>query len=998
MNRINLFPKQLLLTLLTILLLLTHFSLLWSNTLLHTVIYVNNFIASSDTLAHNSDGDTLNYALKTADCAGVTIDFKAVVTKDVICLPNSGEITVNTITGGTAPYKFSLNGMDYDAINPINSSIGAQTVYVRDANGCVGTKSITVNDASYSITTNATVTNTSCLGNDDGKITITPANGTSPFDFNAIGITPLSFSSNNTTGEFKNLKVGSYNITVTDENGCIATVSKTIGLGSSPTIISATPKNTCIGTSAGSISIEASGTYSTLEYSKDGTLWQVNNTITGLSTGTYTVYVRYKEAPNCSSSLPNIVINEESSPLVDDSGEFGTILTNPSCPNGTDGSILIKPRVDGSSLVSEACPAGFSVKWDYMNYSDCMITGLPSGTYNVTVTNISTGCETVKSYKIKGNEDIIPPKVTCKSITVYLDAAGNATISPEDVKLSASDNCGTPTLSLDKSSFNCSNIGDNPVILTATTTTATNPIFNTASCTAKVTVVDNILSPVAKCKTTPVDVILDNSGNATLLAAQVDDGSSDNCSPVTLSVSPENFSCLDISSNPNTVTLTVTNSSDPTKKATCTAQILVTDNRIPDAKCKPIADFNLDVTNPMPAIISESIVNNNSVFNCTTNSLSLNKNEFYCSGPVTMTLSNNLGTAVSTCSSNVNVIISKPTLDFNSILYICKGESTGSIIIKVKDTDPAILSNFMFGISKDGGLTFQFQTSNEFTDLPAGAYKVIIKTSSTCISEALDVNIIEPEVALSLRVTSFTNINCSIPTKGSIEVEGMGGFGTYYYSIDNGENFQESNLFTNLEVGIYTIIVQDESGCSKSITQKLIDPSVSITTNLNATYCKNSVDITLNGTPSGGTFTIDGNPITSFKPSELNAGKYTLIYTVTNSNGCISSDSKVITISDAPNTAITATESSCTANDDKILSGTTVNLSASGTGTFTWDNMLGSGATKTVNPSVSTTYNVTLTDANGCTATAAKSISVISGSNTAITATESSCTSNDDKI
>ncbi len=186
MNRINLFPKQLLLTLLTILLLLTHFSLLWSNTLLHTVIYVNNFIASSDTLAHNSDGDTLNYALKTADCAGVTIDFKAVVTKDVICLPNSGEIAVNTITGGTAPYKFSLNGMDYDAINPINSSIGAQTVYVRDANGCVGTKSITVNDASYSITTNATVTNTSCLGNDGGKITITPANGTSPFDFNAI--------------------------------------------------------------------------------------------------------------------------------------------------------------------------------------------------------------------------------------------------------------------------------------------------------------------------------------------------------------------------------------------------------------------------------------------------------------------------------------------------------------------------------------------------------------------------------------------------------------------------------------------------------------------------------------------------------------------------------------------------------------------------------------------------------------------------------------------
>ena len=84
------------------------------------------------------------------------------------------------------------------------------------------------------------------------------------------------------------------------------------------------------------------------------------------------------------------------------------------------------------------------------------------------------------------------------------------------------------------------------------TLTVTDAAGNTDQCTATVTVEDNV-SPTAVCQ--PVTVQLDGSGNATVTAAQVDGGSSDNCSITSMSVSPSTFTCANAGAN--TVTLTV---------------------------------------------------------------------------------------------------------------------------------------------------------------------------------------------------------------------------------------------------------------------------------------------------------------------------------------------------------------------------------------------------------------------------------------------------------
>jgi hypothetical protein len=104
----------------------------------------------------------------------------------------------------------------------------------------------------------------------------------------------------------------------------------------------------------------------------------------------------------------------------------------------------------------------------------------------------------------------------------------------------------------------------------------------------------------------------------------------------------------------------------------------------------------------------------------------------------------------------------------------------------------------------------------------------------------------------------------------------------------------------------------------------------------------------------------------------------TYTVTATDANGCTATASKTITIVTNPTITISATENSCTPNDNKVLGGTNVSLLANGGINYTWNNSLGTGASKTATPSVSTTYVVTATDANGCTGTGNLTITLVS--------------------
>ena len=153
---------------------------------------------------------------------------------------------------------------------------------------------------------------------------------------------------------------------------------------------------------------------------------------------------------------------------------------------------------------------------------DCSNVG--ANTVTLTVTDVNGNSSTCTATVTV--EDNVAPTAICQDITVQLDANGAASIAAVDIDNGSNDACGIASLALDNTTFDCSNVGANTVTLTVTDVNG-----NVSTCTATVTVEDNV-PPTAICQ--DVTVQLDGSGNASVTAAQVNSLSEDNCGPVTV--------------------------------------------------------------------------------------------------------------------------------------------------------------------------------------------------------------------------------------------------------------------------------------------------------------------------------------------------------------------------------------------------------------------------------------------------------------------------------
>src|SRR5207237_777142 len=156
------------------------------------------------------------------------------------------------------------------------------------------------------------------------------------------------------------------------------------------------------------------------------------------------------------------------------------------------------------------------------------------------------------------------------------------TITVAQINNGSSAPCGIASLSIDKTSFDCSNAGPNTVTLTATDNNG-----NSQTCTATVTVVDQA-PPVAICRNLTIQ--LDATGHATITPAQIDNGSSDVCGIAGLSLDKTSFDCSNIGAN--TVALTVTDNNGNSQ--TCLATVTVVDAVAPVVSCSPVPGASAD--------------------------------------------------------------------------------------------------------------------------------------------------------------------------------------------------------------------------------------------------------------------------------------------------------------------------------------------------------------------------------------------------------------------
>ena len=211
---------------------------------------------------------------------------------------------------------------------------------------------------------------------------------------------------------------------------------------------------------------------------------------------------------NTSSCNATVTVMDQKSP--------DAICQNVTVPLDAAGNgSLITSMVDNNS--SDACGIA-SLVLSQMNF-DCSEVG--NNTVTLTVTdnndNVSTCTANVTV------TDPVAPFPRCRDIQLPLDADGNASISVGDIDKGSTDACGIASISLNKSNFDCSNLGDNLVLLIVSDNN-----HNSAICTANVEVIDNI-APTAVCLNTTVT--LQSDGTYTLQESDVFDeiNSSDNC-------------------------------------------------------------------------------------------------------------------------------------------------------------------------------------------------------------------------------------------------------------------------------------------------------------------------------------------------------------------------------------------------------------------------------------------------------------------------------------
>ena len=386
---------------------------------------------------------------------------------DVLCNGDAnGSISI-TATGGTAPYSFNWDGGLGNTQNPSNLGPGTYTVTVVDDNGCEEVTSVTINEPPQ-LNTNVDNTVDVDCNNATGSIDISVNGGTSPYNFqwdNGAG-----------TGQNpSNLPPGTYNVTITDANGCTITNTATINEDLvDPTAVAAPPG--IITCAEPTIVIDGTGSSTGSNFTYQWTT-SGGSIVSGGTTlmpevdgpGSYTLVVTNTDN-GCTEEVTVNVTENTTPPVAVGTAPVLTCAVTEVVINGT-----------GSSAGSN-----FTYQWTTSNgnivsgSTSLMPTVNQPGTYELTVTDATNGCETIAQVTV--NEDVTPPtalatagNITCVDLTVMIDGTGSSAGSNITYQWNTNDG------NIVSGSTTTNPIVDQPGTYTITVTDNNNGCLSTAS-------------------------------------------------------------------------------------------------------------------------------------------------------------------------------------------------------------------------------------------------------------------------------------------------------------------------------------------------------------------------------------------------------------------------------------------------------------------------------------------------------------------------------------
>jgi PKD repeat protein len=538
---------------------------------------------------------------------------------------------------------------------------------------------------------------------------------------------------------------------------------------------------------------------------------------------------------------------------------------------------------------------------------------------------------------------------------------------------------GIASFAVSNNTFDCSDLGPVNVTLTVTSN-----LGATAQCVATIAVEDNI-DPVANCVATsllsPLVVTLDANGDGTLLLADVNNGSSDNCS-FTSTLSQSIFDCSDV--DMHTITLTVT---DPASNAaSCNVFVEVVDNVLPNAICQ---DITLQLDANGQASTTPANIDNGSNDACGIASYALDIQDFDCSNiganTVTLTVIDVNGNS-NTCTSTVTIEdVTPPVITCAADIVVCATDGNGATITYGA---PSATDNCNYSITQTdasglaSGSTFPVGTTTiEYTVTDDGG------NTDVC---SFDVTVDAKPVAAFTFTPACVGEVMFFNSTSTIQ----NGYQIVSWTWDMGDGSspigQVNPLYQYPAAGDYdvTLTVVTANGCSDVITQTVtVTPSPAAaftvapvclgaqTSFMNAT----TIDPIYNGALSYTWNFGDGSPVSNdIDPVHTYAtsGTFTVTLTVVSDDGCTDQIQLPALVSALPQAQFVA-GNACEGNATQFT-----DLSFGTSLTYDWQ--FGDGNTSTLqNPTnvyaTSGTFSTTLTVTapGGCTSTITNNVNVI---------------------
>jgi gliding motility-associated-like protein len=919
---------------------------------------------------------------------------------DVQCYGDmNGSIAFN-VTGGTAPYTVVWSAVGLPAVCSVPASSvtntgiisatglcqGSYSVNITDLNGCPYSFAQSIIAPNLPLTASATQTNILCHGQCTGVATTVPSGGTAPYQH--------SWSNGQTTPSITGLCIGDYYDTITDANGCEIIVQFSITAPAQPMVVTITDVDVdCFDNATGSITVSATG--GTPGYNVSWTpgppfpgagLEILNSgdtyTIPGLLAGTYTLNVQ--DLNNCPFTQ-NVIISQPAALT------YSVASTNVTCNGASNGSINV--TVNGGVLP-------YTYLWNSTAGAPCSIpinqanaTGLCPGIYDVLVTD-ANGCQ------INTGATITEPDLLVISVvndTVYcLPGTGGS---------QANVSGGTPGYTINWQNASGTTIGSGISIANLAPGVYNAVVVDANGCqnTAPLNIIGPAAPLTAAISHTNETCINNNDGTITIIP-------SGGTAPFVITGSPWNGSPNVAVSGGNAVS---NNMVAGTYIYTITDAYLCQTTVSTTITQPTYLQVALQVTNVTCHNANNGIIQitpSGSVPNYTVTWIS-GPNSGPCALPVTSIISG--ATSFNNLCPGVYVFSVTDANGCDTTLSATISEPQPLVLTPTSNDDPCNDANCQgsAGVSVTGGIapyTYLWTggaSTSSVGQLCVGVYSVTVTDANGCAQSA-SVTINQPAQALSAIVTT-TNETCNGSGDGTMTITPNGGTAPYTivgfttpWGGPSNINFAGgTSTWTGVSAGTYQVDITDANGCQISVSGTVTEPTplaVAVTpfdvtcyglnngyVQLGITGATPSYNLTWLSGPNTGpcqlpvNLTVAANAILpNYTSTNLCPGVYDFV--VTDANGC--DDTLSFTINEPPAIVLSATTIDVLCHGD--ASGQASITATGGTPgyTYNWVALVGSiPAGQATNQTIGTptnpngiptgTYEVTVTDANGCPAT-----------------------------